>query len=795
MRLLRHLGSERIYATCDCPVRLCLWLATALALLCNVWTNAHADTSGQTAGATFFTGSNAPAEMQVSVGLGRVWKIGQITPVRVVLPQNWAAQAASIEVDTFDGEGVPVTYRQAIAASNLSQSRDCWCSVTIGRADRPVVVRVLNASSKIIATSELSGSKLGTILPPTQAWIVAVGSSLGVEATSFTLSDTGLPNFTTTVITAADQMPPHWQGLSGCDVLILATTPASAEADIQPAGGSTSGAPVVAGLKASQWEAIGLWVQHGGLAVISLGEFASRMPKDAALGKLLPGAVVDSLSNVSTSSLEAATATNIQLAPISAARLTDVRGQIELTMLDSLGKRFPWWVRYTHGKGTLHYIGSDLDQPVLREWKDRRLVWDKVLASFWSREERNDAPSAERNVSGTTYLGYDDLVGQLRATLDYFPTARIFSFGTIALILSLLLIVIGPVDYWISVHWLRRPQTSWYLGGIVLLATSAALIWTERVSRPKEVLLNSAQVVDFLPEQNRVLVDSWTHLYSSRARIVDVDLRLASSAADVRLDWQGLPGKGLGGMESNLLADQGMPAYRIELASPTANTQADHAASEARPTDKSTEQATRAGRGASISGVGIPTSGTKCLYSTWSDHFTPSGESQLSELKGIDQVQGILINPLPYDILRPVLMYHNWAYSLPSRLRAGEELTLTYEMVPKDLMRRLNRRQIINGNDVITRWMPDDRQSLDRLLEIMMFYKASGGADYARLKHRFQPRIDASNALVLDHAVLFGQLAEPLGNIQLVNVPNDQIKQGSSSTWCRVLLPVARAEE
>ena len=46
-----------------------------------------------------------------------------------------------------------------------------------------------------------------------------------------------------------------------------------------------------------------------------------------------------------------------------------------------------------------------------------------------------------------------------------------------------------------------------------------------------------------------------------------------------------------------------------------------------------------------------------------------------------------------------------------------------------------------------------------------MFYKASGGADYTKLKHRFQPRMDISNVLALDHAVLYGQLKDPLGQV------------------------------
>lgn len=746
--------------------------------------------------------------MKVSIGLGGVWKIGHVTPLKVELPGQWELSPRMIEVQTFDGDGVPTTYRQPINRGPVPESsaptsgfHTHWCLVTIGRTDRALTVRVLDRAGREIQSQTLSGQQLGKPLPTIQPWFVAIGNSLGVEATSVTQTDTGLPNFTTTVLTSAADVPDQWRGLSACDMLIIASSPAApAVAANPPASADSSnatptppvsgeakpveGKPVIDGLSKVQWSAIEDWCQHGGTIVISLGKYTTEsqgaspgsdtgLPADSPLAVLLPGPVVEHLTNIDSGTLESATATKIRLGPITATRLGTVRGKVELAMVDNGARRFPWWIRYSIGKGVIHCVASDLDQPALKNWADRRLVWDKLLASFWSREQRNDSASSERNVSGSNFLGYDDLVGQLRATLDYFPTARVFSFGAITAILATLLILIGPVDYWISVRWLRRPSFSWTFTGLILLATCVGLVWLHSVSRPKELLLNTAQVVDFIPAQKRLLVDSWTHVYSSRARTIDAALAFTHEADSARLDWQGLPGKGLGGMESNLLTDQNMPGYGIDVALVETDTK----------------------KLGWIHGVGIPASGTKCLFATWSGTFEPQGESQLTELRGIDQIQGRLVNSLPYEIRKPVLFYHNWAYSLPSRLRPGEEITITYEMVPKDLMRRLNRRQVVNSKDVLTDWSPDDRQSLDRLLEIMMFYKASGGADYTKLKHRFQPRLDISGVLALDQAVLYGQLVEPLGQVTLVDEPAENVKHETTSTWCRVLLPVARAEE
>ena len=727
------------------PVRLIVFVLLSLCGFCRL--------SGP---ALLAAAATPTATMQVAVGIAGVWKLGHVTPVRVEVPESLTRPARWLDISTWDGEGVAVTYRSPVSgAATPANNGDSaivtfWSSVTIGRMDWPMRVRLLDDQESVLAERELSASELGQALPPTQPWVVALGSSLGVEATSQTLAGNPLPSFSTTVVQHSRDFPSHWRGLSGCDILIIATTGAE---------------PVVADLTRAQWQAAQDWLLRGGAAVISLGAYAERLAVEDPLRDLLPGAIVERLNNISTSPLEASTATNVQLGPVVATRLSQVRGQVELAMLDRAGKRFPWWIRYTLGKGVIHFLGSDLDEPVLSQWKDRKLVWNKLLASLWTREPMNDGATSETGSAGANNLGYDDMIGQLRATLDYFPAARIFGFTEIALVISLILLIIGPLDYWLCVRWLRRPEWSWYFVSLVVMGSSVALIWIERISRPLPLLVNSAEIIDYLPQRQLAVVDAWTHVYSSRARTIDAKVETTQAGQDLRVDWQGLPGKGLGGMQSNLLSDQGMPAYRIQC------------------------------EAAEINGVGIPVSGTKCIQASWSHTLQPQGTSQLRELPGIDQIEGMLVNPLPCDILNPVLMYHNWVYQLPSRLRPGEELAVTYQMVPKDLMRRLNRRRIINSNDIVTRWEPDDRQAIDRLLEIMMFYKASGGISYTHLQHRFQPRIDISNSLVLDQAVLFGKLAEPFGHIVVEHAPQTEVRQELSSTWCRVILPVARATE
>ncbi len=348
------------------------------------------------------------ASMKVAVGLAGVWKIGHVTPVKVELPDALDQDARTIEVQTFDGDGVPVTYRQAIhrdASKSPGESSQYWTMVTIGRSDRSMKVTVSNESGSALSTEVLGPEQLGRPLPTIQPWIVALGSSLGVEATGITQTDTGLPNFTTTVLDTADQLPDQWRGLSACDVLILSGAPGKQNKSSDSADKPSTDKPLVEQLAAAQWKAIEDWCQHGGTTIISLGQFATQMPANAPLNAFLPGPVTEHLTNIDSGTLESATATKIRLGPITAERLGEVRGRVELAMVDNGARRFPWWVRYSMGKGIIHCIASDLDQPVLKNWPDRRLVWDKLLSGFWSREERRDSASNDRNISGSSFLG------------------------------------------------------------------------------------------------------------------------------------------------------------------------------------------------------------------------------------------------------------------------------------------------------------------------------------------------------------------------------------------------------
>ena len=683
--------------------------------------------------------------LKVELGFDGVWKLGHVTPLRVELPVGIDGEdAEAILVNTVDGDGIGVSYRNAIDME--SDANGAWSYFRTGRSQTEFSVSVVDASGQILA-----GAEFPTVsaLDSEQPLVVALGSSMGIEELSRTSTETDKQNFTTAVISDVKQLPDSWRSLSSCDLLLL----------------SCHDEAFLRAISNDQWEAIDNWIRRGGGCILSLnGRLDPSVYELDGLKDLLPGKVVGKSTLSDPGLLESLVGTDQPLPSLPAIQVEIARGKAELTMRDSLAKDVPWWVGFSHGHGTVQLVASDLAGDSLDSWKDRKLLWQRLLNDYFEATIL-DNTTTEKEASDSSYLGYSDLVGQLRATLDVFDTVQSVSFGQVAIALIAVLLLVGPLDYFVSVRWLKRPDLSWYFSGFLLAAVSVGLVVLYQKIRPDVGLINSAQIIDIDTSSGRLQGRIWSHVYSGNAH--RFDLRCQSQSGEpVYLDWQGLPGRGLGGLMSQLNTDRGIPPYEIEVADGAAK----------------------------LNAAGIPAGGTKCLVGTWTAELDLEQGSTLSEIPGVDQLTGELVNPLDVDIRDAMLFYHNWFYRLNSRIPPGGTYSIAFDTIPKDSARRLNGRQSIDGSDTITRWNPADRNSIDRLLELMMFHKAASGRSYTSLSHRYQPRVDQSNLVETDKALLIGWLDEPRATVE-AEVSDDsgiEIQQAKNRTWCRIAIPVSK---
>jgi hypothetical protein len=156
--------------------------------------------------------------------------------------------------------------------------------------------------------------------------------------------------------------------------------------------------------------------------------------------------------------------------------------------------------------------------------------------------------------------------------LDRFPELQLGNLGHLVLIAGVFALLIGPLDYFFTVKYLRRPRLTWW----TLLACSLAAIAISailfRAWKPREPSINTLELVDVDDQTQNLQVRGFAHCYGGKSGLFDISSfhRLLSSDADGsafrlvnRLDWFGQPGKGIGGFESSVTSQLGLPDYGI----------------------------------------------------------------------------------------------------------------------------------------------------------------------------------------------------------------------------------------
>ncbi len=685
-------------------------------------------------------------EFSLNLGVGGVWKLGHLTSVEINFAKPLNADSV-LTLETVDGDGVQVDYEKQLKAGSQQAS----LLIRIGRP-ASILKATISSNNKLAdeAIVDLREHTLG--LPWDQPLVLALGGSLGIEQLSRRKADSELATFTTVELEDPAEIPAVWEAYA-CSDLILR---------------DASDVRFLNALSSRQWDALNKWLQRGGACVVSVEGSLSSDELPEELARLLPGTTFGVSTIRNPSPLETLVATDKPLRAFEALRLDAPIGEAKLVLKDSLGRDVSWWISYPYGHGTIQFIATSLDTPSLAEWQDRKLLWHRIVEPYIGRDVLSR--ESEKRVGDSSYLGYSDLVGQLRATLDYFPGVRVFPFGQVAATLIALLLIVGPIDYWFSVVWLKRPHLSWYFSGFVSVAACIALAWLYNDARPNELRLNSAQLLDIDPRTGSINGYHWTHVYSAKARTMKVAVKptkAAMSSTNLRTDWQGLPGKGLGGLESQLSANRGMPGYRILI------------------DDEG---------GATIDSVAIPTAGTKGFVTSWVNSIETEDKSALTEIVGVNQLSGQFVNPLDVDLMEPVLFYRNWYYPLNSRIPAGGDITISFDTIPKHSARRLNRKRLVDGKELVTPWNPSDRESIDRLLELMMFYKSASGHSYTALTHRYQSELDHSNLLDTRTAVLLARLEQPWVSVETSSEDDVPIVPGFDRVWCRIVLPVTSSD-
>jgi len=705
---------------------------------------------------------------RAEMGLGGFWKVG--FPTRLVIDVTSGTQAldGQIEIQTFDGEGVPVVYQSDSWLLKLSAHSTARIETEAkhGRGNRPIIVRIVGTDGTILAERSLNLDERGTVLPATQPWVVGIGSDkLGLGQGGMKSTRGALPEHSTVELTLKEQLPASANCYGGVDLLVFSSRNKELNESIQ----------------SDQATAIRDWIAQGGRCILSLGEYSETWLRRPELAAMLPGEFKGVSTDCEPGSLESYLGSQSRLENLTCCIINVNSGTVDLESKTKNRVRFPLISRCAYGAGKITLLAFELDSTQLLNWETRPGLLKNLLSEQW---EKKDILTEKR-----VYLGYDDLSGQLNSTLDHFPLLTLGNLASIAILAVLFCLVIGPFDFFVISRGWRKPRGTWVTLLLCSIGCCAFIMGVANRWKPQLPTINSLEFLDIDYQTQTLRGRGFAHCYGGERGAFDFYAhRRAQTAASkpatkVQLDWFGQPGRGLGGFESTVATDRGMPLYRIGF--------------EGRLPSAEQGTALVSEKSFGIRGVGIPAAGTKAMCATWQESIElPAKTNSLSMVSGtIDLLEGSFENPLDTDLLNGLLIYCGRAYSLDTRIRVGQRVTFSSSTVPKDVTRRLQRRQNIGGEERSTPWNPGDSEKLDRLMELISFHESAGGSKYTGLYNRYLSDLDCSDVIRLDRAILICELTDPslTWTMRRNSIPI-QASDGQRKTLLRLIIPVNKSK-
>jgi hypothetical protein len=697
-------------------------------------------------------GQTTDSSNAIAIGIDGHCRVGHWTAVRYRDPHLVSA------IETRDGDGVRVKYRSGQPAQ--------WGYAIPGSEAAPLVVR---SNDDHVVSSRFptigSPSRGPSMIPREMRWVIAFGDPLGIDAIGANKLLGRDAKIAVSRPTDASSLPDSTLGYDGVDMMVM--------------GGSSQG--LLESLDNKQQLAIRNWISEGGYLLMTLGK-SSQQLLDAApwLLEMLPldAATTD---QIDPSALETYTSTQTPLKTFEGIRLPKDQGRVIVMGRTNRRVRTPLAVRYNLGFGSVVVVAADLEDELFAAWPERMALLTQLTGSMLVLE------SEQVGALGRA-TAYDDLSGQLRASLDRFTTRRKFGFSIVSLILMALIAAIGPLDYLVVNRLLGRPLLGWVTFPLVAIGLSVVLV---SQSQPVAVAADdgtSALVADL--ETNRIEIFdidsinglgrgfSASYFYSTEARSVDIEivpdrsLQAINSQNEMMITAPfGIPGQAFGGIPI-AVEDTRLPAYEVSF---------------------QTQDGSKTSR---LIGLPIASRSSKGIVSRF--RFAPqlSSEVFLQRRSGSELLEGELINPLPIDLLDGMLVYQNWAYRLPTRFPAGGRIVSVAGLRQKNFRWQLARQQALEESARQTEpWDPSKVDSLDRVAEMLMFHEAAGGSRYTTLRNDPLSALDLSHVLADDRCMLVGRVGSPLTRMDATrgeSVDDQPVVQhsGDNLSLIRVVLPV-----
>ncbi len=439
------------------------------------------------------------------------------------------------------------------------------------------------------------------------------------------------------------------------------------------------------------------------------------------------------------------------------------------------------------GGGTITFVALDVNQRPLSGWASL----DKFFTTLVYDRSMESATVAVRQGSRISSSGISDLSTQLANAHDAIPASDRWSAWQIMSFIAIYLIIVGPLDYVLVVHFLKTPHLTWVTFP-VFVGLGCAFAWWQYDSNSPAISQRQIHLLDVSSvNEGQVLVArSWTSVSTQETRRADVDSVALDGfvpkgvvPAAPRLHWAGRAEDVYGGMYREGGAGIGRQSYvRTEL---------------------SPDEPVR------LTGVPMLAGGSQAFSasSILTVPGAPLVESQLT-VSGSGLLEGDVITRFPYEIRNWTVLFGSRVYQ-PSLTATDEERIIhpgqTWNrresfVRASDLKSWLNGTRIIqtgklgkNGVradsiQVTTPYNPRGTDPLD-IFTMASMYEFAGGHAFVGLSNDSLRHLEVSETIRLNSALLMGVIEPPLADFR---IDGQSLAPIATQTVIRVLLPVVR---
>lgn len=701
----------------------------------------------------------------VTFGWGAARKPGFWMPVWVTLSGGSTGGAGELSLSAPDSEGVICTYPRGWVAVASNEKRAVESVILLGRTGAAVTVEWRLEGGRILRrTVGLARSIIGTaeVGPSLEQPVVL---QIGPEPIAENRHGVFAGSIYWVTITDPETLPKRPEAYQMVSAVILTT---GADSQFQRRLASSG----------DSWQGLREWVASGGRLVLSVDESAADLfAPGGPLAWAVPGGLAGSVQLRKTATLETYAE--------SPRPLVVRRGEGLLKATQTPGFQgvvtakegnIPLVLRRQYGFGTVVLCTFDLSHRAIREWSQKDRLLDRLL----DREEMHAGRTAEQRT--LMHHGFNDLSGQLRAALELFHGVTFVPFSTVAILLGVYFVLVGPLDYLLLGRYFSDRRWTWLTFPLILVMVCFSAWKLGEIWKGRGVRVNELGLLDVDVAGSRVRGIAWANLFTSKAGLFDVRLNeepwnaLGLRPASASVQWFASPGRGLGGMEgASLEFGESSGNYTLRMAGPAAQ----------------------------LEGLPVAAKATRAVSAVWEgSQQRPLLETDLSDRQQL--LNGTVTNAFPFALDDTVMIYRGWVYFV-GRLEPGASWQPRVGEDRRELRAWLNDRRVETVGEGVQQQArqvvaPYDRSSRDPwyILRMMLFYRAAGGDGYVRLWNAQFAYLDATDWLENGRAILLARadIDSSQGSVAIRprGAVESEMPRRESLTYVRAVLPVRGAE-